>query len=203
MSTQGPNSPGSSPQQMPLLTNQRYSESVNEVNPNRGPSPTPTNQNTSPHRSYTQPALTNRSLSMAGSVKTDVTNTPTKSVHYSRKEELQMLYQKFLRGVSHSINIIKAVMMRLIFSLHSLIAIVYVYIVKQDEWYFVNIVGVVFLLIELFITIIKRKGKEPRWYVHTFLCFFNFSFLKSFCFFKVFSMLFYLYLHHDSTDLVC
>jgi hypothetical protein len=102
---------------------------------------------------------------MGGSTKTDVTNTPTKSAHYSRKEEFRMYYQKFLRGVAHSINIIKAVMMRLIFSLHSLIAIVYVYIVRQDEWYFVNIVGVVFLLIELFITIIKRKGKEPRWYV--------------------------------------
>lgn len=68
-----------------------------------------------------------------------------------------------IKGLSHSINIIKATTMRLVFSLHSVIAIFYVYLVRQDEWYFLNLIGVVFLLIELFITIIKRKGKEPRW----------------------------------------
>jgi hypothetical protein len=60
------------------------------------------------------------------------------------------------------------VTMRLVFSLHSLIAIVYVYLVREDEWYFVNVIGVVFMLIELFITVIKRKGKEPRWSVFHF-----------------------------------
>ena len=55
-------------------------------------------------------------------------------------------------------------MMRIIFSLHSLISIGYVYLVKQDEWYLVNVVGVIFLYIELFVTVFKRKGKEPRWF---------------------------------------
>ncbi|CAF0834604.1 unnamed protein product [Brachionus calyciflorus] len=87
----------------------------------------------------------------------------------TRKEDFQIFYQKCMRGLSHSINIIKALVMRLVFSLHSLIAIIYVYLVKQDEWYFMNFVGVVFLLIELFITIIRRKGREPRWF---FPCFF-------------------------------
>ena len=82
-----------------------------------------------------------------------------------RKEELQQFYQKLLRMINDSINIIKAVVMRLVFSLHSIIAISYVYIVKRDEWYFVNVVGVVFLLIELFITIIKRRGHEPSGYL--------------------------------------
>ena len=81
----------------------------------------------------------------------------------SRREEFHIFYQKCMRGISHSINIIKAVMMRLVFSLHSLIAIVFVYWVKEDEWYLVNLVGVVFLQMELFITIIRRKGREPRW----------------------------------------
>ena len=80
-----------------------------------------------------------------------------------KREQFQVCYEKFLRGINHSINIIKAVTMRLIFSLHSFIAILYVYSVKEDEWYLVNVIGVVFLFIELFITIIKRKGKEPRW----------------------------------------
>jgi hypothetical protein len=82
-----------------------------------------------------------------------------------RKEELQQFYQRLLRMINDSINIIKAVMMRLIFSLHSIIAISYVYIVKRDEWYFVNVVGVVFMMIELFITIIKRRGLEPTGYL--------------------------------------
>lgn len=81
----------------------------------------------------------------------------------TRKEQFQFYLDKCMRGLSHSINIIKAVIMRLVFSLHSLIAIIYVYLVKQDEWYFLNFCGVVFLLIELFITIIRRKGREPRW----------------------------------------
>lgn len=116
--------------------------------------------------------VSSRSMSAAGSTNTrlnmsNATSSPSKSSHANtRKEEFQLYYQKCMRGISHSINIITAVMMRLVFSLHSLIAIVYVYLVKQDEWYFVNFVGVVFLLIELFITIIRRKGKEPRWYFY-------------------------------------
>lgn len=113
-------------------------------------------------------------------------NTPPQSIHGSsvagtrlnsfsrekkktKKEQIQYYYNKFLVAVSHSINIIKAVMMRVVFSLHSLIAIVYVFLVKKDEWYFVNVLGVVFMMIELFVTIIKRKGREPRWF---FPCFF-------------------------------
>ena len=86
------------------------------------------------------------------------------SMKKSRQEEFYIFYQKCMKGIFTSINIIKAVMMRLVFSLHSLIAIVFVYWVKEDEWYFVNLLGVVFLQMELFITIIRRKGREPRWY---------------------------------------
>ena len=82
----------------------------------------------------------------------------------NHKDNFKLYYQLCIRGISHSINIIQALMMRIIFSLHSLIAIGYVYLVKQDEWYLVNIIGVVFLYIELFVTIFKRKGKEPGWY---------------------------------------
>ncbi len=83
----------------------------------------------------------------------------------SKKQNLKTYYETLLITLNHSLNIIKASMMRLIFSLHSLIAIFYVYFVKQDEWYFVNVVGVVFLIIELLVTIIKRRGQEPRWLV--------------------------------------
>jgi len=94
--------------------------------------------------------------------------------HYSLDDtqinDFKYYFNTCIKGISHSINIIQALLMRLIFSLHSLIAIGYVYLVKQDEWYLVNIIGVVFLFIELFVTIIQRKGKEPNsWF---FPCFF-------------------------------
>jgi hypothetical protein len=90
--------------------------------------------------------------------------TSPDSMKKSRQEEFHIFYRKCMKTIFTSINIIKAVMMRLIFSLHSFIAIVFVYYVKEDEWYLLNLVGVVFLQMELFITIIRRKGREPRWY---------------------------------------
>lgn len=85
----------------------------------------------------------------------------------SKRDILKLCYQRCIIGISHSINIIQALMMRIIFSLHSLIAIAYVYLVKQDEWYLLNLIGVIFLYIELFVTIFKRKGKEPDgWYLN-------------------------------------
>ncbi len=81
-------------------------------------------------------------------------------------KEVKTCFRRFLKTLNDSLNIIKACTMRFIFSLHSLIAISYVYLIKQDEWYFLNVVGVVFLMIELFVTIVKRKGQEPRWFVN-------------------------------------
>ena len=81
-----------------------------------------------------------------------------------RKEKMQAYYNMCMRTIIHSINIINAVFMRLMFSLVALIAIVFVYLIKQDEWYFVNVIGVIFIFIELFITIVKRRGKEPQRY---------------------------------------
>jgi membrane-associated HD superfamily phosphohydrolase len=48
--------------------------------------------------------------------------------------------------------------------LHSLIAVCVVYAVNNELWSFVNVVGVVFLIIDLFVTVSRRKGKEPRWW---------------------------------------
>jgi hypothetical protein len=149
--------------------NKTSSEST--AGPNKVSSPTgsvtmPFNNNNNNNKGG-QSTLSNRSNS--GSSSLNRLNmiggtSPSKSLQpQSRKEEFEIYYQKCLRGLSHSINIIKATTMRLVFSLHSFIAIIYVYLVRQNEWYFLNFIGVVFVLIELFVTIIKRKGKEPRW----------------------------------------
>ncbi|CAF1147572.1 unnamed protein product [Rotaria magnacalcarata] len=68
------------------------------------------------------------------------------------------------RWICHSIDILKATIMRVIFALHATIAIVRIVVTKGDYWYLLNMCGVNFLLIELIITIVKRKGKEPKWF---------------------------------------
>jgi hypothetical protein len=83
------------------------------------------------------------------------------------------------RWICHSFDILKAIIMRLIFALHATIAIIRIVVTKGDYWYLLNMCGVNFLLIELIVTIVKRKGliylliifrnfvfflgKEPKW----------------------------------------
>jgi len=84
------------------------------------------------------------------------------------------------RWICHSFDILKAIIIRVVFALHATIAIIRTVITKGDYWYLLNMCGVNFLLIELVITIIKRKGllkgfeneiltfffnlgKEPKW----------------------------------------
>jgi hypothetical protein len=88
-----------------------------------------------------------------------------KSFSKKRKKEIKACCKTCMTALSHSVNIVKAFIMRLIFSIHSFIAIYIVYSINQELWCLVNVLGVVFLLIELFVTIIRRKGKEPKWYL--------------------------------------
>ena len=62
------------------------------------------------------------------------------------------------RWICHSFDILKAIIIRLVFALHATIAVIRIVYIKGDYWYLLNLCGVNFLLIELIITIIKRKG---------------------------------------------
>ena len=62
------------------------------------------------------------------------------------------------RRICHSLDILKAILMRVIFALHATIAIIRIVITKGDYWYLLNMCGVNFLLIELIVIIIKRQG---------------------------------------------
>ncbi|CAF3736373.1 unnamed protein product [Rotaria sordida] len=68
------------------------------------------------------------------------------------------------RWICHSFDILKAIIIRVVFALHATIAITRIVISKGNYWYLLNMCGVNFLLIELFITVITRKGKEPKWF---------------------------------------
>lgn len=63
------------------------------------------------------------------------------------------------RWICHSFDILKAILMRVIFALHATIAIIRIVVTKGDYWYLLNMCGVNFLLIELIVTIVKRKGR--------------------------------------------
>lgn len=64
------------------------------------------------------------------------------------------------RWISHSLDILKASIIRLVFALHATIAIVRITITQGDYWYLMNMCGVNFLLIELIVTVVKRKGEK-------------------------------------------
>lgn len=66
------------------------------------------------------------------------------------------------RWICHSFDILKAIVIRFCFALHATIAIIRIVIIKSDYWYLLNLCGVNFLLIELVVTIVKRKGSFMR-----------------------------------------
>lgn len=68
------------------------------------------------------------------------------------------------RWICHSFDILKAILMRVIFALHATIAIIRIVVTKGDYWYLLNMCGVNFLLIELIITIVKRKGLSSAFF---------------------------------------
>lgn len=76
------------------------------------------------------------------------------------------------RWICHSFDILKAITIRLFFALHATIAIIRTAIIKGDYWYLLNMCGVNFLLIELIVTVIKRKGTAVRCF-RTTLVFFS------------------------------
>jgi hypothetical protein len=77
------------------------------------------------------------------------------------------------RWVCHSLDILKAIIMRAIFALHATIAIIRIVITKGDYWYLLNMCGVNFLIIELIVTIVKRKGLINVFFIN-FSIFFSF-----------------------------
>lgn len=66
--------------------------------------------------------------------------------------------------ITRSLDLIRAISIRVIFAIHSLVAISLVCFVRNDLWYFVNVVGIVFLGIEWFIIVTNNDGKDLQWY---------------------------------------
>jgi len=78
------------------------------------------------------------------------------------------------RWICHSLDILKAIIMRAIFALHATIAIIRMVITKGDYWYLLNMCGVNFLIIELIVTIVKRKGLRKFLFLYFYFYFYSF-----------------------------
>lgn len=86
--------------------------------------------------------------------------TPTKP-----KNKYVILLVSF---ISTSFDLIRSILIRLVFCIHLLVAVCLVCYVKNDLWYFVNSVGVVFIVIEWFAITLKHKGKDLEWFSPSF-----------------------------------
>jgi hypothetical protein len=115
------------------------------------------------NRNETSPQRRDSNISIAVPHRLSISSAREDEQKPSRKEEIYECCLKCYRALQHSINIVQACIMRVLFSLHSFIAICLAYSINQELWSFVNVVGIVFMAIELFITIVRRKGKEPKW----------------------------------------
>jgi len=67
--------------------------------------------------------------------------------------------------MSSSLTIVRAVFVRLLFACHGLVSIWRLYCVTKDKrfWYLAGSLGL--LLVETTITLVKKLGKEWKWYV--------------------------------------
>lgn len=76
--------------------------------------------------------------------------------------------QKYLNIVVNflqtSFDLIRSIIIRLVFCVHLLVAVGLVCYVKNELWYLVNSVGVVFIIIEWFAITLRHKGKDLAWF---------------------------------------
>lgn len=65
--------------------------------------------------------------------------------------------------MSSSLTIVRAIIVRLLFTCHGLVAMWRLYYVTKEPrfWYFATALGL--LLVETTVTLIKRGGKEWKW----------------------------------------
>ena len=84
-----------------------------------------------------------------------------KSKKISSQQKYLNIIVNFLRT---SFDLIRSIVIRLIFCIHLLVAVCLVCYVKNELWYLVNSVGVVFIIIEWFAITIRHKGKDLEWF---------------------------------------
>ncbi|XP_013397678.1 transmembrane protein 26 [Lingula anatina] len=69
------------------------------------------------------------------------------------------------------LTIISAVVIRLMFVLHTFISVWRVTDVLQESLYWLMLVSLIALVVEALVTVIKRKGEEWKWFCPSFFCY--------------------------------
>lgn len=97
-------------------------------------------------------------------------NDDTESTDETPKSKIQKEIskkKKWLLGIisiiSKSFDLIRSIFIRIVFGIHALVAISMVCYVKNELWYLVNSVGVVFLMIEWFVIAFRHGGQDLPW----------------------------------------
>jgi hypothetical protein len=70
--------------------------------------------------------------------------------------------------ITTSLDLVRSIAIRIIFCIHSLIAIILVCFVRNELWYFVNSVGIVFIILEFMTIALKNGGKDLFWFSPSF-----------------------------------
>jgi hypothetical protein len=78
-------------------------------------------------------------------------------------------YVKRLQSlVRTSIDLIRSLVTRIVFGVHNLIAIFMICYIRDELWYLLLSIGVVFLIMEWFLIAVKNKGKDSEWFSLSF-----------------------------------
>jgi hypothetical protein len=79
----------------------------------------------------------------------------------SKKEN--RFIDRVLSFILTSFDLIRSVLIRVFFALHITLAVSMVAFLKNDLWYLVNLVGIMFIGIEWFFCALKNGGKDQPW----------------------------------------
>lgn len=85
-------------------------------------------------------------------------------MHEIERIEEKNLFNTIISFVSTSFDLIRSILIRIIFAIHALAAIGLVCFVRNDLWYMVNSVGIVFIMIEWVVIAMNNGGKDLPWY---------------------------------------
>jgi hypothetical protein len=79
----------------------------------------------------------------------------------SKKEN--RFIDRVLSFILTSFDLIRSVLIRVFFALHITLAVSMVAFLKNDLWYLVNLVGIMFIGIEWFFCALKNGGQDQPW----------------------------------------
>ena len=65
--------------------------------------------------------------------------------------------------VSTSLDLIRSILIRIVFSMHIIVAVGMVSFIKNELWYLVNLVGIVFIVLEWVFVALKNGGQDSPW----------------------------------------